>query len=46
MNIGILKDKLYEDMSNIYIIEDVVRNYMVCAEEAINIPYYYNIFAK
>lgn len=37
-DVDVLKDKLYQDASKTYIVEDIVNKYMECIEEIINIP--------
>ena len=37
-DVDVLKEKLYKDASKTYIVEDIVRKYMECIEEIINIP--------
>ncbi len=45
-NVEILKDKLYKGASKTYIVEDIVRKYMECIEEIINIPILLHYFQK
>lgn len=45
-DVGILKDKLYKDASKTYVVEDIVRKYMECIEEIINIPTLLHHFQK
>lgn len=37
-DVDVLKDKLYKDASRTYVVENIVRKYMECIEEIINIP--------
>ncbi len=37
-DVDILKDKLYQDASKAYVVDDIVNKYMKCIEEIINIP--------
>uniref|UniRef100_A0AB33JE51 Restriction endonuclease n=1 Tax=Prevotella sp. GTC17262 TaxID=3236797 RepID=A0AB33JE51_9BACT len=45
-SVEILKDKLYKDASKTYVVEDVVRKYVECIEEIINIPTLLQYFQK
>lgn len=45
-DVKILKDKLYKDASKTYVVKDVVRKYMECIEEIINIPALLQYFQK
>lgn len=45
-SVEILKDKLYKDASKTYVVEDVVRKYVECIEEIINISTLLHYFQK
>lgn len=45
-DVEILKEKLYNDASKTYVVEDIVHKYMGCIEDIINIPTLLQYFQK
>lgn len=45
-DVDVLKDKLYKDASKTYVVEDIVRKYMECIEEIINIQTLLHYFQR